>query len=106
MVDIIGFLSLDPAQCTVNAVDESMDDMEIQTHNPPVSMVPRLHAIKVIPLKKNTICRDPVIMSKAELIRSDLQIFLSKLLFDDILAAEYLICHLISSMLVSIYSDF
>lgn len=101
MIDIIGFLSLDPAQCVSDNGDESMDDMEVQTHNPPVSMVPRLHAIKVVPLKENIICRDPVIMSKAELIRSDLQMFLSKLLFDDTLAADYLICHLISSMSVS-----
>lgn len=98
VIDIIGFLSLDPAQCVSDNGDESMDDMEVQTHNPPVSMVPRLHAIKVVPLKENIICRDPVIMSKAELIRSDLQMFLSKLLFDDTLAADYLICHLISSI--------
>lgn len=98
MIDIIGFLSLDSIQNVEDAYDENMDDIEVQTHNPPGSMVPRLHAIKIIPLNKNVINCDPVIMSKAELIRSDLQMILSQLLFGDMLAADYLICHLISSV--------
>lgn len=78
-----------------------MDDAEVQTHNPPASLVPRLHAVKVTEITK-TIINNPQIVSRAEAIRGDLHMVLSQLLFGDTLVADYLICHLISRMYVPI----
>ncbi|XP_029156263.1 mini-chromosome maintenance complex-binding protein [Nylanderia fulva] len=97
VVDIIGFISLDPMLSTINSEDE-MNIAEVNTHNPPASLVPRLHAIKLIELTKSEIVNAPEIISKAQLIRGDLQIILSQLLFGDHLAADYMICHLLSTI--------
>lgn len=96
IIDIIGFISLDPMLNTINCSEDEMN--EVHTHNPPVSLVPRLHAIKLITLAKSEIVNAPEIISKAQLIRSDLHIILSQLLFGDHLAADYLICHLLSTI--------
>ncbi|XP_046833718.1 mini-chromosome maintenance complex-binding protein [Vespa crabro] len=98
VVDIIGFISLDPALNVINNSEEMMEDAEMNTHNPPISLVPRLHAIKITVLTKHEIENAPLIMSKAQAIRGDLHIILSQLLFGDQLAADYLICHLLSSI--------
>lgn len=75
------------------------NDCESQTHYPPTSIVPRLHAIKVREVDNN-ISGSNDIISKAESIRGDLKIVLTQLLFGDEVAADYLICHLISSVYV------
>ena len=98
VVDFIGFLSLDPLYASIRDSEKYIDDVEAQTLYPPTSMVPRLHAVKIVPLKKNEIINDPQIVSKADCIRHDLEVVLTHILFGDKLAAEYLICHLISSM--------
>lgn len=95
-LDIIGFISLDPMLSQVSNFDDTMEDAEIQTHHPPASIVPRLHAIKITEVKNNN--TNPEIMSKAQNIRSDLHMVLSQLLFGDSLVADYVICHLISSV--------
>lgn len=84
---------------TINSEDE-MNVAEVNTHNPPASLVPRLHTIKLTELTKSEIVNAPEIISKAQLIRGDLHITLSQLLFGDHLAADYLICHLLSTMYV------
>ncbi|XP_057329438.1 mini-chromosome maintenance complex-binding protein [Microplitis mediator] len=97
VLDIIGFVSLDPMLSALT-VDESMDEVEVaeaQTHNPPASMIPRLHAVKISKVVPK-IPNGPSIISKASLIRSDLHLVLNQLLFGDNLAADYVICHLIS----------
>lgn len=98
VIDIIGFISLDP---TLYTNQDSEDDAEMMTHYPPTSLVPRLHAVKIIKLTKPDIPNAPEIVSKAEIIREDLHMILSQLLFGDRLAADYLICHLLSTMYVS-----
>ncbi|XP_024887106.1 mini-chromosome maintenance complex-binding protein-like isoform X1 [Temnothorax curvispinosus] len=98
VIDVIGFISLDPILSTIHGSDDEMNEAEIHTHNPPASLVPRLHAVKIIELTKPKILNAPEIMSKAQLIRSDLHIILSQLLFGDSLAADYLICHLLSTI--------
>ncbi|KAK0097807.1 hypothetical protein PV326_013648 [Microctonus aethiopoides] len=99
VIDIIGFISLDPTLNCAGNTDDMTDDMEIQTHNPPVSLIPRLHAIAVKELSTIfKIQNPPEILSKIQAIRSDLHMVLSQLLFGDNLAADYLICHLISSI--------
>ncbi|XP_070148718.1 mini-chromosome maintenance complex-binding protein [Polyergus mexicanus] len=98
VIDIIGFMSLDPMLNTNNCSEDEMNEAEVYTHNPPASLVPRLHAIKLIELTKSEIVNAPEIISKAQLIRGDLHIILSQLLFGDHLAADYLICHLLSTI--------
>ncbi|XP_076238488.1 mini-chromosome maintenance complex-binding protein [Calliopsis andreniformis] len=98
IVEVVGFISLDPLLSNVHDSDETMTEAEMNVHHPPVSLVPRLHAVKIINLLKQEIQNAPEIISKAQLIRSDLHLVLSQLLFGDQLAADYLICHLLSSI--------
>lgn len=98
IIEIIGFISLDPLLSAIHDTDETMTEAEMNVHHPPASLVPRIHAVKIIDLSKPKIQNAPEIMSKAQLIRSDLRLVLSQLLFGDGLAADYLICHLLSSM--------
>ncbi|XP_012221330.1 mini-chromosome maintenance complex-binding protein [Linepithema humile] len=96
VIDVIGFISLDPMLSTVRASEDEMNEAEVNTHNPPASLVPRLHAVKIIELTKPEIPNAPEIISKAQLIRDDLHLILTQLLFGDHLAANYLICNLLS----------
>ncbi|XP_050475453.1 mini-chromosome maintenance complex-binding protein isoform X1 [Bombus huntii] len=98
VIEIIGFISLDPLLNIAHDSDETMTEAEITVHHPPVSLVPRLHAIKIIHSTKQDMTIVPQVISNAELIRSDLHLILSQLLFGDHLAADYLICHLLSSV--------
>lgn len=102
VIDIVGFLSLDPNLSFVHDSEVMADNMELQTHNPPASMVPRLHAVKITEEVDTTI-PDAELISKAESIRGDLRVVLTQLLFGDELAADYLICHLLSSVYVMIF---
>ncbi|KMR04799.1 mini-chromosome maintenance complex-binding [Lasius niger] len=68
-------------------------------------IVPRLHAIKLIEVTKSEIVNAPEIISKAQLIRGDLHIILSQLLFGDHLAADYLICHLLFTMYIGVLDE-
>lgn len=101
MLDVIGFLSLDPVLtelCYHN--NEEDNQMEIETHNPPPSLVPRIHCVafrrvndcnpltQIIPWQSEHLLN----------IRKDLSLVLTQVLFGDELAAEYLICHLISTV--------
>ncbi|XP_029047790.1 mini-chromosome maintenance complex-binding protein [Osmia bicornis bicornis] len=99
IIEVVGFISLDPFLSTIyDGEDETMTKAEMNVHHPPASLVPRLHAIKIIHLHEQTVENAPQIMSKAELIKNDLHLVLSQLLFGDHLAADYLICHLLSSV--------
>lgn len=98
IIEVIGFISLDPFLNIIDDSDEMiMTEAEITVHHPPASLIPRLHAIKIIHSTKD-IKIVPQVMSKVKLIRNDLHLILSQLLFGDHLAADYLICHLLSSM--------
>lgn len=98
--DFVGFLSVDPALICQN--DEEMDDIEFQTHNPPPSLIPRIHCVAF----KNIQHCNPLIEGdenqmdeeKMQFVRKELLILLTQLLFGDDLAAEYLIYHLISEV--------
>ncbi|XP_076764634.1 mini-chromosome maintenance complex-binding protein [Xylocopa sonorina] len=97
-IEIIGFLSLDPLLNIVSDADGTMTEAEMNIHHPPVSLIPRLHAIKIVHLAKHDIQAVSQIMSKVESIRNELHLILNQLLFGDCLAADYLICHLLSSI--------
>lgn len=56
MIEIVGFLSVDPAlsyHWNGNSHDENEinPDSEVLTHNPPPSLVPRIHAIHIERMK-------------------------------------------------------
>ncbi|XP_045450712.1 mini-chromosome maintenance complex-binding protein [Melitaea cinxia] len=108
MIEVVGFLSVDPALSGEFASEKnsllepvSETEAEIITHNPPPSLVPRLHAVYVKKLDHcNPLIRDSfnqeTVLKDANIARDHLLKALSELLLGDKLAAEYLICHLIA----------
>ncbi|GBP15443.1 Mini-chromosome maintenance complex-binding protein [Eumeta japonica] len=79
----------------------SESEAEIITHNPPPSLVPRIHAVYVKKLDHyNPLVVDNfdkgTVLNEANAAREHLLKALTELLVGDKLAAEYLICHLIS----------
>nr|XP_049706474.1 mini-chromosome maintenance complex-binding protein [Helicoverpa armigera] len=107
MIEVVGFLSVDPAlsgefQPEKNPLLELDTESEVETitHNPPPSLVPRLHAVYVKkldhcnPLVKNF--DQETVLKEANSAREHLLKALTELLLGDKLAAEYLICHLIA----------
>lgn len=100
MIDVIGFLSLDPVlteRCYHN--QEEDNQMEIQTHNPPPSLVPRIHCVAFKKIKNHNLLNHIELgTNEVESLRKDLMIVLTQMLLGDELAAEYLLCHLISMM--------
>ncbi|XP_033610170.1 mini-chromosome maintenance complex-binding protein isoform X3 [Cryptotermes secundus] len=102
MIEVVGFLSVDPRLCLIS---EEMEDEGAQFHNLPGSLVPRLHAVSVRKLKHNNpllelnFCSSAdEVLGLARLVRQDLHLVLSQVLLGDHLAANYFICHLISSV--------
>ncbi|CAB3259595.1 unnamed protein product [Arctia plantaginis] len=107
IIEVVGFLSVDPALSGEFQPDkdpllepETENDVETITHNPPPSLVPRLHAVYV---KKLAHCNPLVtsfdqekVLKEANSAREHLLKALTELLLGDKLAAEYLICHLIA----------
>ncbi|XP_035256348.1 mini-chromosome maintenance complex-binding protein [Anguilla anguilla] len=118
MLEIYGILSVDPLLSVNEEKDAGlvMDPMEsVETaeerrvHYPPASLVPRLHMIHAHPLQHNNPLLPPAVHSQTctftagflgELaaVRAELLEYLTHVLLGDVLAAEYLILHLISSV--------
>lgn len=99
-IDIIGFISLDPKFDTLYFPNDETSTCFSQTseeRTKSFSIVPKLHAIKVIEHTKEPIVYLEIV-PKAQLIRNDLHLLLSQLLFGDYIAAEYVMYNLISSM--------
>ncbi|XP_075978600.1 mini-chromosome maintenance complex-binding protein [Anticarsia gemmatalis] len=107
MIEVVGFLSVDPAlsgefQPERNPLLEPQIESEVETitHNPPPSLVPRLHAVYVKKLDHcNPLVNDinqETVLKEANAARDHLLKALTELLLGDKLAAEYLICHLIA----------
>ncbi|XP_068618348.1 mini-chromosome maintenance complex-binding protein [Battus philenor] len=110
MIEVVGFLSVDPSlsgefQPEKNSFlePECESEAETITHNPPPSLVPRIHAVYVKklehcnPLLKGEFDQEKV-LQEANSAREHLLKALTELLLGDQLAAEYLICHLIASV--------
>lgn len=99
-IDIIGFVSLDPKFGTFHFPNDEASGCSSQTNEERIesfSKVPKLHAIKVIePTKEPIVYLE--IVPKVQLIKNDLHLLLSQLLFGDHIAAEYVMYNLISSM--------
>lgn len=90
--DFVGFLSLYPE------IEGDRSELQLQ-NDPPTSIVPRLHVVKVF---KDVISspRSEEVLSEASSVRKELKRILTPLLFGDELAAEYLLLYLISSVYV------
>ncbi|XP_023291603.2 mini-chromosome maintenance complex-binding protein [Lucilia cuprina] len=107
VVDVIGFLSVDPSlDASSMEVDNFESTTEIQALNPPPSLIPRLHAIAVHNLPHVNPLMDlrlPMVASNKEniniqVVQKDLRMLLTLCLFNDDLAADYLLSHLISTV--------
>ena len=103
-VEFIGIVSLDPllAQNGNKNVDEFMQP-EIEAKNPPPSLIPRLHVLKFQKLIHNNphLGQDPastVCWEEIRRCRDELHALLTPLLLGDSVAAEYMICHLMSQI--------
>lgn len=109
IIDVIGFLSVNPA------LDGSTDDnnefegaAERLAANPPPSLIPRLHAIHINKLEhSNPLLLHPDSLSLPIVneesyieIYKDIRIALTQCLFQDCVAADYLLCHLISTVYI------
>lgn len=106
VIDVVGFVSIDPSLCASNQKSEEFDNYdEVCAMNPPPSLIPRLHAITYRPVAHlNPLLHDGRTLSLTKLEKSaishDLQKVLTQCLLGDSLAADYLFCHLISTVYV------
>ncbi|XP_017095645.2 mini-chromosome maintenance complex-binding protein [Drosophila bipectinata] len=109
LVDFVGFLSVDPSlDAATLDVDGYESLSELQAAHPSPFLIPRLHAfgVKMLPHANPLLdeslrqppeaCDDPNPSQLA--IHKDLRMLLKLCLFDDDLAAEYLLSHLISTV--------
>lgn len=107
VIDVIGFLSVDPSlDATSMEVDNFDNSNELQAQNPPPSLIPRLHAIAVHNLPHVNPLMDahlPTLAASEDnfnilSVQKDLRMLLTLCLFNDDLAADYLLSHLISTV--------
>ncbi|GAB1607546.1 mini-chromosome maintenance complex-binding protein-like [Argonauta hians] len=125
MLEVVGILSTDPSMAA-DSQDSStnnddgeegeevdMESTSVEQQLPPPSLVPRLHAVVVARLEHNNPWllpsinkdgRDKILAETGEdlkTLRRRLLELLQQVAFGDSLAAEYLLCHLISSVYFS-----
>ena len=115
IVEFVGIVSVDPslAQVPLEGSDDLFSEFQQQENavrNPPASLVPRIHVLHYIknihsnPLlpaeklrfEQHLTANQTTIQQEAKACREELHSMLSKVLLGDSLAADYLICHLIS----------
>lgn len=106
VIDAIGFVSTDPSLCGSNQKPNEFDNFdEICAMNPPPSLIPRIHAITYRLMEHlNPLLHDGRTLALTEQIKNeiflDLRKVLSQCLLGDSLAADYLFCHLMSTVYV------
>ncbi|KAL7742028.1 hypothetical protein ACLKA6_018280 [Drosophila palustris] len=112
LMDFVGFLSVDPAldasTLDVEAIKDVESLSELQAQNPSPFLIPRLHVFGVKSLAHaNPLLDQSLLQSRAqemtaqpslETVHKDLRMLLKLCLFEDELAAEYLLSHLISTV--------
>lgn len=111
IIDVVGFLSVNPAlDATTMNVDVFDNINEVQAQNPPPSLIPRLHAIAVHCLPHpNPLLDERLLLNSQKCstgidgfsmlsVGNEFRTFLKLCLFNDDLAAEYLLSHLISTV--------
>ncbi|KAF6018668.1 MCMBP [Bugula neritina] len=109
VIEVYGVISLDPSLVPVHTEDsEMLSAEEHKAHNPPPSLVPRIHAIYVNKIQtSNPLLPASIDNSSQELaaikteaceIRENLLGLLEHALHGDKLCAEYMLLHLLSSV--------
>lgn len=107
IIDVVGFLSVDPSlDAGSMEVDNFENRTEMQAQNPPPSLIPRLHAVVVQNLSHVNPLIDmclPMTQTGSEgfnmlSVQKELRMLLTLCLFNDDLAADYLLSHLISTV--------
>ncbi|GAB6025022.1 hypothetical protein CHUAL_010130 [Chamberlinius hualienensis] len=113
MVEFVGIISMDPQLTNFSEDDRNMGDSfgllqmeEEEYQNPPPSLVPRLHVLKGFLMTHNNphlpsqVTAEDVsaMTTSCQNIRAELHSILTNELNGDSLAADYLLCHLISFM--------
>ncbi|XP_050080361.1 mini-chromosome maintenance complex-binding protein [Anopheles maculipalpis] len=109
VIEVVGFLSVDPAldgSGDSTGMEEFADDVsEHQATHPPPSLIPRLHAISVRKLAHT----NPLLLEQPQedsgtgsetTTYKDLHNLFTQCLFGDGIAADYLLCHLVSSVYI------
>lgn len=108
VLEVVGFVSLDANLCGSNHQPNDFESLdEICAMNPPPSLIPRIHVIQyrqlthINPMLHDNRHNDEVLSDqiKADCLR-DLRTALTQCLFGDEIAADYLFCHLISTIYV------
>lgn len=99
--EFIGFLAIDPyLGFNTKEMEDWESEVEMQTHNPSPSLVPRVHCVSWRIMEHN----NPLVkefnlgVEKIGDLKKEVLVILTQLLFGDELAAEYLLYHLISSV--------
>lgn len=110
VVEFVGIVCLDPAlanlPCDIDTNDivAQFNQQETATKNPPPSLIPRLHVLHytklahanpLLPIELD-LAHKACLLEETRRARDDLHAVLTQLLVDDTLAADYLICNLIS----------
>ena len=102
LVDVIGFLSMDPSLDGSQDQLSEFDGIDMEEHitsNPPPSLIPRIHAIAIRELKHVNPLLDNESGSSLETdIFKDIHRVLTQCVFGDEVAAYYLFAHLLSSI--------
>ncbi|KAH8409904.1 hypothetical protein KR009_000824 [Drosophila setifemur] len=109
LVDFVGFLSVDPSLDAANInVEEHESVSEIQAAHPSPFLIPRLHAFGVQmlshanPLLDESLCQPSETSEETNpstlTVHKDIRMLLKLCLFDDDLASEYMLSHLISTV--------
>lgn len=97
MVEVVGFLSVNPS--LAGSEDDDEDAMVVQTHNPPPSLIPRMHCVHWRRVAYyNPLCDEELGVEEMRYLKKELHILLSQILLGDGVAAEYLIYHLLSDV--------
>lgn len=108
ILEVIGFISLDANLCGSNRNPNEFESFdEICAMNPPPSLIPRLHVVSYHSLLHTNPLMHDNRLNGSELSEQDklncfrdLQTALTQCLYGDAIAADYLFCHLISTVYV------
>ncbi|XP_031627150.1 mini-chromosome maintenance complex-binding protein [Contarinia nasturtii] len=108
VLDVVGFVSMDANLCGSNRQPNDFESFdEICAMNPPPSLIPRIHVISyrslthINPLLHDNRHNGEALNDQIKLdCLRDLRTALTQCLFGDEIAADYLFCHLISTVYV------
>ncbi|XP_052862664.1 mini-chromosome maintenance complex-binding protein [Anopheles cruzii] len=111
VIEAVGFLSVHPSlDGSVDATEDPAFEDELPEHqanNPPPSLIPRLHAVSIRKLAHT----NPILQAQGPGVEESLDIdgtlhmkdlhnLLTQCLFGDRIAADYVLCHLVSSVYI------